>query len=61
MEVNERLAIMRPYPEVPVSKLLLWLLFAFIGTVVTLWLSGSIPFSDDKSDEATFPNILLEL
>ena len=32
-EVNERLAIMRPYPEVPVKKLLLWLHFAFVESL----------------------------
>lgn len=63
-EVNERLAIMRPYPEVPVKKLLLWLAFAFMGTIATLWLSGSVPFSDgadSTSVDDKFPNISSEL
>ena len=41
-EVNERLAIMRKFSQTPVKKLLLWLLFAYIGTIATLWLSASL-------------------
>ena len=51
-EVRERLAIMRPYPEVPTTKLVLWIAIAFGGTFLTLWLSGALPF---EREDARFP------
>lgn len=52
---------MRPYPEVPTKKLLLWLLIAFTATFLTLWLSDSLPsaemFMEEQKGSETFSKI----